>query len=140
MKKVLAILFLLLFAFTLTACSTSHTYSFMQNTSEIVEIEIGEINNEDTFTATYVLSESEMSTFISDFEKIEFHTYRLGDPSFLNGTTIKITYKNGDYELIAFNWAEQYSADNNSPSWNWNNCDKDDFQKLIDKYTNNGDT
>ena len=99
----------------LTACRHRETYRFlhveedissisivtflMQETGEIIETELKEIEDE--------------NTFLAKFRAVDCYTY-FGDPTGLTepgmeDIVIKITYGNGEYELINWNGQAEYT-------------------------------
>ncbi len=88
-----------------TACNEI-TYEFKYSVDEIESIEIVSAENSLEFTVTKTLSEAEKDDFIEKFQTLRFDSYFAGDPMSVYGNAVKITYQNGDYEMICYYWAE----------------------------------
>ena len=86
-----------------TGCG-GQTYSLKQATDEIESIEIVSAESSLEYTVIKTLSDTEKQDFIEQFQHIEFSSYIWGDPMSVNGNAVKITYSNGDYEMICYSW------------------------------------
>ncbi len=102
MKRIVLILLVLL---TFTGCGEK-TYLFQKSVNEIESVEIVSAENSLAFTVIKTLSETEKNNFLEQFQRIPFDSYVVGDPMSVNGNAVKITYQNGDYEIICDYWAE----------------------------------
>lgn len=132
MKKVfinitLFVLALLMF----TGCGAT-TYSFKESVDEIESIEIVSAENSLEFTVTKTLSETEKNDFLEQFQVMKFDNYYVGDPMSINGNAVKITYQNGDYEMICHYWAEYVK--NGEVYFVRKSCDEEDFNKLLNNF------
>lgn len=127
MKKILCIASFLLVLLIFTACSEK-TYSFKNSVDEIESIEIVSAENSLEFTVTKTLSEAEKNDFLEQFQAIKFYKC-FGDPPYLQGDSIKITYSNGDYEMICSYTAEYVK--NGEVHFLFKRCDEEDFDKLF---------
>ncbi len=103
-KKLLFIVSFLLILLIFTGCSKK-TYLFKNPVDEIKSIEIVSAENSLEFTVTKTLSEAEKNDFLEQFQVMKFDSYYVGDPVSINGNAVKITYQNGDYEMICHYWA-----------------------------------
>ncbi len=79
---------------------------FQKSVNEIESVEIVSAENSLAFTVIKTLSETEKNNFLEQFQRIPFDSYVVGDPMSVNGNAVKITYQNGDYEIICDYWAE----------------------------------
>jgi len=131
MKKLLLLIpiaALILFAFT--GCS-GKTYSFKEPTEEIESIEIVSAESSLDYTVIKTLSETEKSDFLEQFQKIMFHK-SWGDPVKVHGDAIKITYQNGNYEMIC-----SYGAEYVENGVRWfirKGCDETAFNELLETF------
>lgn len=132
MKKILlpTILFLLI-AITFTGCSKK-PYSFSEPIDEIESIELVSAENSLNFTVKKTLSKKEKNNFIEQFQKIQFTDYYIGDPMSVSGNAVKITYQNGNYEMVCHYWSE-YVKDG-VIYYRWKSCEKDEFNKLFNNF------
>ena len=131
MKKIL--LSIILFSFvllSLTSCS-GNPYSFRESIDEIETIEIVSAENSLEFTVVKTLSETEKEDFLEQFQAIKFYKY-FGDPPELYGDSIKITYSNGDYEMICSYTAEY--VENGVRQFLWKSCDEKVFNDLLNEF------
>lgn len=130
MKKVSIFLVLLVLA-SLSACRAK-PYSFKESTDDIDTIEIVWAENILEYTVKKELSETEKADFLEQFLTIPFQPYIYGDPMSVHGDAVKITYLNGDYEIICHHWAE-YMKDGSVYSVR-KNADDDAFDELLEKF------
>ena len=112
MKKYFLIVVLCLLSFSLVSCTAS--YSFMHGEPdidtikiEIVNIEIemgyhaGSDYSEENVSVIKVIENDKMKDFLSDFKKIKCYQPNSGGRiDSILGKAIRITYANGDIELI----------------------------------------
>ena len=105
MKKILFVGWVLFVLLYFTSCSEK-TYALKNSVEQIESIEIVSAENSLEFTVTKTLSETEENDFLEKFQTIKFDSYFVGDPMSVNGNAVKITYQNGDYEMICYYWAE----------------------------------
>ena len=131
MKRSLFIASFLLVLLIFTGCSEK-TYLFKNSVDEIESIEIVSAENSLNFTVTKTLSEIEKNDFLEQLLAIKFDKYYVGDPMSINGTAVKITYQNGDYEMICHYWAEYVK--NGEVYFVRKNCDEEDFNKLLNSF------
>ena len=115
----------------LTSCSAK-PYSFKEPIDEIESIEIVSAENSLEFTVTKTLSETEKEDFLEQFQMIKFYSYFVGDPMSVNGDAVKITYQNGDYEMICYYWAEYVK--NGEVYFVQKSCDEKDFNELLNSF------
>ncbi len=134
MKKCSVLICLLLVMLSFTGCGGS-AYSFRNPVDEIERIEIVSAESSFEYTVIKALSEAEKSDFLERFQTIKFNAYYYGDPMSVSGNAIKITYQNGDYEMICYFWAEYVK--NGEIYFNRRHCDEAVFHALIDDFTYN---
>ena len=115
----------------LTGCS-SPTYSFKKSLKEIESIEIVYAESSLQFTIIKKLSEMEKNNFLEGFQKIKFNNYYMGDPMSVYGNSVKVTYQNGDYEMICYNWAEYVK--NGETYFIRKNCNEKEFNDLLNNF------
>jgi hypothetical protein len=131
MKKVLLIASCLLVLLLVAGCGAK-TYEFENSIDEIERIEIVSAENSREFTVTKTLSETEKNDFLEQFQAMKFDRYYLGDPLSVNGEAVKITYRDGNYEMICHYWAD-YVKDGEIYSV-WKSCDEEEFNQLLDRF------
>ena len=131
MKKMLSIASFLLVLLIFTGCGEK-TYVFKNSVDEIESIEIVSAENSLKFTVTKTLSETEKNDFLEQLLVIKFDSYYVGDPMSINGNAVKITYQNGDYEMICHYWAEYVK--NGEVYFVRKSCDEEDFNKLLNNF------
>ena len=132
-RKLLVSLILLVLLFFL-GCNKK-TYEFKNPVDKIKSIEIVSAENSFEFTIIKTLSEIEKNDFIKKFQMIKFDSYFVGDPMSLNGNAVRITYQNGDYEMICFYWAEYVK--NDEVFFVRKYCDKKEFNELLNYFLSN---
>ena len=128
-KRLLIILFSLVLV-CLTGC-VGREYPFKEPIDEIESIEIVWAENSLEFTVIKTLSEEEKKDFLEQFQAIEFYG-SFGDPINLYGDSIKITYKNGTYEMVCFYTAEY--VEDGEIHFLWESCDEEEFNALLNSF------
>lgn len=131
MKKRSFFIVFVLSLFLFTSCGAK-TYSFKKSVDEIESIEIVSARTSLNFTVLKTLSGSEKSDFLERFRTIPFSRYIFGDPMSINGNAVKITYKDGDYEMICPFWSE-YVKDGEI-YFIWARCDEGEFNQLLEAF------
>lgn len=131
MKRILFVGWILLVLLPFTGCSEK-TYGLKNLVDEIESIEIVSAENSLEFTVTKTLSETEKEDFIEKFQTIKFDSYFVGDPMSVNGNAVKITYQNGDYEMICYYWAEYVK--NNEVYFVRKSCNEKEFNELLNSF------
>lgn len=122
---------LIFFLLILTGCR-SETYLLKNSVKEIESIEIVLAESSLQFTVVKELSEMEKSDFLEQFHKIKFYSYYVGDPMLVSGKSVKITYQNGDYEMICYYWAEYVK--NGEIYFIRKNCNEKEFNDLLNNF------
>ncbi len=129
MKKILLFIILAsLVLLSLTGCDAK-SYSFKKTIDEIESIEIVSAENSLEYTVVKTISETKKVDFLEQFQAIQFRSYYVGDPMSVSGNAVKITYRNGDYEMICHYWAEYVK--NGEVYSVRKNCDEKVFNNLI---------
>lgn len=128
MKKRSFITLFLLILLMFFGCSKK-TYVFKDSIDKIESIEIVSAENSLEFTIIKTLSETEKNDFLEKFQMIKFNSYYIGDPMEISGNAVKITYQNGDYEIICYYWAEYVK--NGEVYFVRKSCDEKDFNDLL---------
>lgn len=131
MRKMLFIAPFLLVLLVFAGCGAK-TYLLKNSVDEIESIEIVSAENSLNFTVIKALSEIEKNDFLEQLLVIKFDSYYVGDPMSINGTAVKITYQNGDYEMICHYWAEYVK--NGEVYFVRKSCDEEDFNKLLNNF------
>ena len=151
-KKIFFSLSLMLcLSVSLTACNVNPSpYKFMHGIDEIQEIQIVYIElAEDREFYAYMIEDckvladiEDISEFIEKFNiDVLFTKFLFGEPTHLgNGDyAIKITYINGDFELIGYYAQCRGYWEETSGGWGpgapgFVNCNRDDFMNFINLY------
>lgn len=131
MKKILFVGWVLFVLLYFTSCSEK-TYALKNSVEQIESIEIVSAENSLEFTVTKTLSETEENDFLEKFQTIKFDSYFVGDPMSVNGNAVKITYQNGDYEMICYYWAEYVK--NGEVYFVRKSCDEKEFDELLNSF------
>ena len=131
MKKILFVGLILVVLLLFTGCGEK-TYVFKNPVDKIESIEIVSAKSSLEFTVTKTLSETEKNDFIEKFQTIEFYSYFFGDPMSVNGDAVKISYQNGDYEMVCYYWAEYVK--NGEVYFIRKSCDEKEFNALLDRF------
>lgn len=131
MKKILFVGWVLLVLLLFAGCNEK-TYEFKNPVDTIVSIDIVSAENSLEFTVVKTLSETEKNSFMEKFQMIKFDSYFVGDPMSVNGNAVKITYQNGDYEIICYYWAEYVK--NSEVYFVRKSCDEKEFNELLNSF------
>ncbi len=131
MKRILLVGWILTVLLSFTGCGEK-PYEFENPVDEIESIEIVFAENSLEFTVVKTLSETEKNDFIEKFQKIEFDRYIIGDPFSVYGNAVKISYQNGDYEMVCHYWADYVK--NGEIHFLWKNCDEKEFNELLNSF------
>ena len=147
-----------LLAFSLTGCMFIPSWKKVDvryDSSEIVSVELYDLTQRSYDGRFYGLDEDidQMETeldpidtldaeryadFVTDLEKLTFSNHLFivlaaMDPSYnYYGYTVKITYQNGDYDIISHT-AQLYDAEENYAENNWS-CDEEKWDSFIKEY------
>lgn len=145
MKKVFLVVAFCLLSVLLVSCTAP--YSFMHGEPDIDTIQIEIVNletemghhtgfpyNEEDVSVIKVIENDKNEEFLSDFKKIKSYQPFLGSRiDSVSGEAIRITYANGDVELITrYGTATVRNGEIHNQTATF---DLDDFSKLIDKYS-----
>ena len=133
MKKLLFFVASLVLLFSCTGCN-EQKYSLKYSSDQICAIEIVSADSSLNYTVLKVLSETEKNSFIQQLETIAYRQYFIGDPKSISGIALKITYREGDYEMISSSWAE-YVKDGDV-FYIRRNCDDEAFNELVYDFLN----
>lgn len=141
MKKIAFILILLVLFIASVGCQVKSNYVFIHSESEISKIEIGKVElvrDADEYLVN-VKSEKELYSediinLLVDFKKITCYK-RVTDPGSIrsNETAIKITYSNGDFEIISKDSQASFIGESYKYS-GFYYFERDEFIELLNKY------
>ena len=145
MKKSVFIAALCLLSVLLVSCTIP--YSFMHGAPDVDTIQIEIVNletemgyhagfsyNEENISVIKVIETDKNEEFLSDFKKIKSYQPILGGRiDSISGEAIRITYANGDIELIT-NYGTA-TVENGEIHTHTTTFDSDAFSELIDKYS-----
>ena len=145
MKKAFLLVVIGLLSVILVSCSTS--YSFMHGEPDIDTIKIEIVNletdmgyhegvdySEEYITVIKTIESDKNEEFLSDFKKNKCYQPIVGSRiDSISGKAIRITYANGDIELITdYGTATVRNGEIRNSTTTF---DSDEFSKLIDKYS-----
>ena len=145
MKKSIFIAVLCLLSVLLVSCTVP--YSFMHGEPDIDTIKIEIVNletemgyragsryNEENISVIKVIETDKNEEFLSDFKKIKSYQPNFGSRiDCISGVAIRITYANGDIELITdYGTATVKNGEIHNQTTTF---DSDAFSELIDKYS-----
>lgn len=143
-KLFLSVLFCI-FSVVLVSCSVP--YEFSKDMSDLDQIQIEIVNlesemgyhagssyNEENISVIKIIENEKKEDFLLDFKKIKSYQPNIGSRiDSITGEAIRITYPNGDIELIT-----QYgtaTVKNGEVHTQTTTFDSDDFSELLDKYS-----
>ena len=136
-----------IFALLVSFASCSVKYHFSQDLSELDQIQIdivkletdmgyhaGSNYNEDNISVIKTIDNDKKAAFISDFKKIKCYEPNFGSRiDSIIGKAIRITYKNGDIELItSYGVAIVKGGQIRTETTTF---DSDAFDKLLEEYS-----
>lgn len=126
MKKVAAILVVVLLLFSLSGCEYSFNYEeLIQNVQTIEIIDYSPITEEETLLT--VISESDKSLLLMDLCQLKYQLF-YGPPEKPYGQCVKLTYVDGNIEIIGWRATTERSTIS---------CDKVLFEEMLSKYCPN---
>ena len=138
MEKLFRTMALLLICFFLTACRYTTEYKFIQPEENISAISIVTISfnqeNEVVLTEDSVISD--IDAFLEEFCKVRCYVY-FGDPTGVteegvSAKVIKISFKDGSYELINWDGQAKYTSERGLDFYaGFRIFEKDNFFQLI---------
>ena len=134
MRKTILTTILVLILLTFMGCG-GKTYTFNYSLDKIESIEIVSAENSLQFTVIKKLSETEQDVFLEQFQEIEFDNYYFGDPMSVSGDAVKITYRNGEYEMISCYWSE--FVRDGEVYFIRKSCDEKVFNELLSNFIDN---
>ena len=138
-RRAMALIFIFVSLLTVFGCKKlfpPKSYEIRHESEDIEEISIVNVtyNDYDDYSYETLCVISDNDAFLSDFEKILFNEYILGDPAQISdGYAISIRYKNADLEIIQ-DHAQKYVYSNGRGGFGRYNCDSDEFESLLNKY------
>ena len=146
MKKIgiTSIILMLAVCFSFSACKIrfSEKYQFIDSEENISSIAIVKLsyNDKSELIQTYLKNIENKDKFLEEFRSVGCYIY-FGDPVGPDSTededkVIKISYKNGSYELINHCGQSEYISEKDKLSFyaGFNVFDKEQFEALISEY------
>ena len=138
MKKVLSILIIAI-SIVFTSCKQTEVYSFLKPTDEVFEIAIVALSfdNAENLIETEIKKIEDISAFLEDFKKLDCYAC-WGDPAGVTpegveDTVIKISYANGEYELINWNGQSEFTSEKGFKYYaGYSIFDEQQFESLIE--------
>ena len=144
-KLIIGISALIVIVCILSLCSGKKAYEFLNGESEMIAIEIVKLGvydqEKDEFHEEMIATVEDHSAFLSDFKKVDCD-HHWSDPTgvYEGDICIKITYQNGEYELISSSGQGKYRHFENHPS-NFDSYagfrffNEQEFTELLEKYS-----
>lgn len=145
MKRSVFITILCLLSALLVSCTVPYSFIHGEPDIDTIEIEIvnletemndhaGSSYNGENISVINVIENDKKEEFLSDFKKIKSYQPNFGGRiDYISGEAIRITYANGDIELITdYGTATIISGEIHIQTTTF---DSDDFSELIDKYS-----
>ena len=146
MKKIIFTISLCFLILALVSCSVPYRFSQDVSDPQEVSIEIVELDyvgdeysgyyepySEDKALVLMTVSDGEKADFLSDFKKVKSYEPFIGEKIFdISGIAIRITYSNGDVDLITDFGVGKLSDGEFQVSTT--TFDDDQFNALIEKY------
>ncbi len=140
MRKNMLCIYCLLISLFVSGCSKKEVqYNFMYDQSEVSKIEIVIVGEEDEqgLNRQEVRGEIEdIDLFLDKFNQITCYKH-VGDPRgvYVNDRVIKVTYVNGEYELIGRDGQARYTMQRQYVNYvGYRYFDKEEFYDLINYY------
>ena len=138
-KKAYVMLFLVAIMLYAASCRHRNTYDFMNPTDNIVAVAIVDLSFDpvDILVDTEVKQVDDIDGFLKAFCALDCYTW-FGEPipamqEGVKNTVIKITYANGDYELINWNGQSEYRTERGLKYYaGFRVFDEQQFETLID--------
>ena len=154
MKKIIAIILVLLSVTLLCSCITFRMRINDIDPVDVVSIELYHIADPEDFASwakfyekydpVYTLTEYERECFLEDLGKIEFSDtiilFAASDPSFSYGEWVaRVNMTNGNSRFISCRGhGETIDKDGNFVEYDHYGCDDDEWNELIEKYLPEG--
>lgn len=142
MKKTLLLFVVVISVLFMPSCRHREAYDFMNSTDSIERISIVEltINMDGGLTETELQAIVDINAFLEDFGSVNCYTY-FGDPVGITPgekgvSVIKITYDNGEYELIDWKGQAEFNPEKGFKNYvGFCVFDEEQFEALITKYS-----
>ena len=150
MKDILKIAFLVSVMIFSTGCENRAQYELIQTVDAIDKIELVRIERGDENMIAYgdtnryipiqEVSKEMYSEFISDFKSLDCYEYRTDPGCIFPGIQgIRISYSNGDYEVISEDAQSSLRGDRYR-DYGYYYFDHDEFVDFLDKYFQGADS
>lgn len=143
MRKIGSVLIIFFVILCLTCCSaTVAPYEFLYTPEEIISIEIVAVGEEfidGVIEHSTICKIEDTEKFINEFYQLDCYMH-FTDPEELgtNVVSIKLNYKDGEYELISAEGQARYTKERQFQYYKgYRYFDQEQFDNLISKYTNN---
>lgn len=106
----LLICFILMLLLPVTGCQFTYKYELMQSSDEIVKISIVFLDDGEIFVRKE-LSPEAGKEFLSEILGLSYYKYWNDPSTMLAGDAAKISYSNGDYEIISTEASAYFKGD-----------------------------
>lgn len=145
MRKPVVLFLLCAFIFVLASCSVP--YEFMQDVSDLDQIQIeivnlesdmgdwgGSVYSEENVRVVKVIENDDKDGFLSKFKQIKCYQPNFGGRiDFISGRAVRIVYSNGDVELITHHGT---ATVNDGEIWvHTTKFDSEAFAALLDEFS-----
>ena len=141
-KRKTVVILILIMTLGLSGCHVREEYKLLHSADEISAVEIVTVLFDEEGIADLQVKAciSDVKVFMKDFRSVPCYVY-FGDPIGLKKNpsgidVIRITYQNGDYELIDYNGQSEYTQERGFDYYaGFNGFDEEQFEELIEKYS-----
>lgn len=145
-EKIFTVFIVFFTLISLVSCKHEEVYSLLNPTDEISNISIVSLSfdKNNKLIQKEIQKIDDVNSFLDDFRKIECYTY-YGDPTGVTvegveAVVIKISYENGEYELINWNGQAEQTEDRGFRFYSgYSVFNEEQFETLITKYLSNTD-
>lgn len=141
-KRKIVVILILIMTLGLAGGHVREEYKLLHPADEISAVEIVTVLFDEEGIADLQVKAciSDVKVFMKDFRLVPCYVY-FGDPIGLKKNpsgidVIRITYQNGDYELIDYNGQSEYTQERGFDYYaGFNVFDEEQFEELIEKYS-----
>jgi hypothetical protein len=141
-KVAFVLILMLILAVVFAGCSYRDAYKLLHDVDQISSVEIVTVFFDDEGIANQQVKVriSDVEAFIKDFRSVTCYCHFGGptgvEKSLSGNDVIKITYQNGEYELIDWKGQSEYTQERGFYYYaGFNVFDEEQFEELIEKYS-----
>ena len=141
-KRKIAVILILIMTLGLAGCSYRDSYKLLHHADEIASVEIVTVllDEEENIVQQKKAQVDDVEAFMKDFRLVVCRCHFGGptgvEKSLSGNDVIKITYQNGEYELIDWKGQSEYTPERGFKYYGGVNVfDEEQFEELIEKYS-----